>query len=116
MQRKGKIVKRIAKYFPELPIDDAVKKFFGFYYFECGLSTSEIIRYLLNGNTHSTFVHLAKRYDIELEGKGGNIKKYKHYMECDCGNYRILQLLIKNKDKHNNLTIKCDKCFVGELK
>jgi len=112
----GKIIKRIWKYFPESKSNtEAVLKFFEYYYSTCGLSSTEIIRYLLRGTTHSTLSHVAKRFDITLGDKGGNVKKYLHKMECSCGNTKILLLLTRNKDLHGNLKLVCDKCKVGEL-
>lgn len=113
---KGKIVRRIEQYYPHLPQKDAINNFFNFYYYSCGMSSSEIIKYLLKGTTHSSLIHLAKRAGIELEGKGGNFYKYPYNISCECGKREILDLLIKNKELHKNIKIPCTRCEVGYLK
>ena len=113
---KGKLIKRILALYPSDNIDTSIQQFFDFYYTECGLSTSEIIKYILHGTTHSSFVHIAKRANITLEGKGGNVHKYIKKLSCECGDTDSLELLVKNKEKHNNLKLKCNRCVIGELK
>ena len=113
---KGKIVRRIEQYYPHLPQESAVTNFFDFYYYGCGMSSSEIVKYLLNGTTHSSLVHLAKRAGIELEGKGGNFYKYNYSISCECSNRLSLDLLVKNKELHKNIKIPCNRCKVGYLK
>ena len=53
---------------------------------------------------------MAKTFGIEMGIKGGNHFKYDRYYICNkCNTITTLRLLIKNKDKHSNLELKC-KC------
>lgn len=111
MNYNGKIVKKILKLYPNIAIDGAIKQFFDYYYFKCGLSMHEIIEYILDKElrNHTTLVMMAKTYGIQVDKKGGNHYKYDRYYSCaNCGGITSLKLLIRNKDKHKNLELKCN--------
>lgn len=110
MNYNGKIVKKILKLYPNSSVEIAVKQFFDYYYFKCGLSMHEIIEYILDKElrNHTTLVMMAKTYGIQVAKKGGNHYKYDRYYECyNCGGITSLKLLIRNKNKHKNLELKC---------
>ena len=110
MNYNGKIVKKILKLYPDSSVEVSVKQFFDYYYFKCGLSLHEMTEYIIDKDlkNHTTLVMMAKTYGIDIGTKGGNHFKYDRYYSCtNCGGIVILKLLVKNKDRHNNLELKC---------